>query len=144
MTIVSPPPPVSADELPPPRPVTSLGVADLMHALAVQLTGVPVQVEERQKLLTLLADTVEAIASTAVLVSIAVHEETPAGGTLGTPDGRLPLPGQLIQELDEAHGHGCRMRDALQEAAAVVEEIAQEQRREQADGRDEQSGAVTR
>ncbi len=131
MTIISPTPlPVSAEELPPPRPVTSLGVAGLMCALAEQLTGVPVTAEERQQVLGLLARTAEAIGATAINISMNVQEETPAGGTLGNPDGSLPKPGQLIQELDVAHRRGCRMRDALQEAALLDVEVAQERRRE--------------
>lgn len=133
MTIISPTPPPTAGELPPPIPVTALGVADLMCGLAEQLTGVPVTAQERQQVLGLLARTAEALAATASSISMAVVEETPAGGTLGSPGGALPLPGQLVQELDVAHRFGCRMRDALQEADTLTQEVAQERRRVQAE-----------
>jgi len=105
--------------------VTAVGE---LRDLALKVKGMPIAADDRAQVFALLAETVEAMAATMHGVSADVHEEAPPLSSLAAPDGSLPPLGQLEQELDEAHRWGCRMRDALNEAGTLVEDIAQERR----------------
>lgn len=106
----------------------AIAAAEELVAAALRLRALPVPAEERQQLLTLMARAAEALGATANGLISVVYEEAPPGGTIGEPDGWLPLPGQLIQELDEAFDGAIKQRNALQEAATIVEEMLAERR----------------
>ncbi|GAA3417735.1 hypothetical protein [Streptosporangium vulgare] len=111
----------------------AMTVVEELRDLALKVKGMPIPAGERAQVFAVLAETVEALAATANDAGSAVYEETPAGGTLGTPDGWLPPAGRAQTSLDEAGRCLVWARDAFNDAVAAVEDMAQEARSEQAD-----------
>lgn len=94
---------------------------------AKRLTTLTIAPDERVEAFGLLRETCEALAYTANTVATDVFEETPAGGTLGAPDGSMPAAGRIVMELSNAASRLVEARDGFEDAVKACEDLAIEQ-----------------